>query len=63
MKYILAIVAAFIAVAVALFVYSYYEDQKNFGAAKNECERGCIQDSGGIDQCRQICAPHPGHYP
>jgi hypothetical protein len=62
-KCVLAVVAAFICLAVALFAYSYYHDQKNFSAAKNACERGCIQDSGGIEQCRLVCADHPDRYP
>jgi hypothetical protein len=61
-KYILAATAALICLIVALWEYSSYEDQ-NFRAAKNACERGCIQDSGGIDQCRQLCTQHPDHYP
>jgi len=63
LKYILAAIAVLIFLIVALLKYSSYEDQKNFSAAKNTCERGCIQDSGGIDQCRQLCMPHPDHYP
>jgi len=62
-KYVLAVVAAFICVVIALLAYSYYHDQKNFSAAKNACERGCIQDSGGIEQCRLVCADHPDRYP
>jgi hypothetical protein len=62
-KYILAAAAIFVCLVVALWEYSAYEDQRNFGAAKNACERGCIQDSGGIDQCRQVCKQHPDHYP
>jgi hypothetical protein len=63
LKYILAVTVAFICLVAALLAYSTYEDQKNFNAAKNACERGCIQDSGGIDQCRQVCTKHPDHYP
>ncbi len=62
-KYVLAGTAALVCGVVALWEYSAYQDQKNFSAAKNACERGCIQDSGGIDQCRQVCAQHPDHYP
>ena len=62
-KYILAATAAFICLVVALWAYSSYQDQKTFSAAKNPCERACIQDSGGIDQCRQVCTQHPDHYP
>ena len=62
-KYILFAAAAFLCLVVALWEYSSYEDEKNFGAAKNACERGCIQDSGGIEQCRQVCVQHPDRYP
>ncbi len=62
-KYLLAAAAVFICLVAALLEYSFREDQKNFSAAKNACERGCIQDSGGIDQCRRFCAAHPDHYP
>jgi hypothetical protein len=62
-KYILAVVAVFLCLVVALWEYSSHQDHKNFSAAKNNCERGCIQDSGGIDQCRKFCAQHPEHYP
>lgn len=63
MKIILGVVVVFVGLAAGLFEYSSYEDRKNFSAAKNDCERGCIQDSGGIDQCRPFCADHPDHYP
>ena len=62
-KYILVVVALFLCLVVALFMYSVRIDQKNFGEAKNACERGCIQDSGGFPQCREVCAAHPDHYP
>ena len=62
-KYILGAAVVFVCLVVALWQYSSYNDQKNFGAAKNACEVGCIQDSGGIDQCRKICTQHPDHYP
>lgn len=62
-KYALAAAGVFVCLVTALWEYSSYEDQRNFGAAKNACERGCIQDSGGINQCREVCAQHPDHYP
>jgi hypothetical protein len=62
-KLVLAIVAVFIGLATALLAYSFHQDQKNFSAATNPCERGCIRDSGGIDQCRAVCVGHPDHYP
>jgi hypothetical protein len=61
--YALGVVAVFVCVAVALFEYSYYADQQRFRAAENDCERGCIRDSGGFPQCREVCAGHPDHYP
>lgn len=62
-KYLLAALAVFVCLAVALWVYSSDQDQKNFRAAKNRCEIGCIQDSGGLEQCRALCKDHPDHYP
>ena len=62
-KYILAVIAAFICLVAALWEYSVDRDQQNFSAAKNKCEVGCIQDSGGLDQCREFCAQHPDRYP
>ena len=62
-KYILAAIAAFICLVIALFEYSSYRDDRTFSAAKNKCEVGCIQDSGGLAQCREFCAQHPDHYP
>ncbi|HZR35344.1 MAG TPA: hypothetical protein VFA75_08195 [Nevskia sp.] len=66
MKYLLAAIAVFAAViglAAALFESASRHDRDNFAAARNACERGCIQDSGGLDQCRQFCKTHPDHYP
>ena len=62
-KYLLVAAAVFIGLAVALFEYAAWRDHVNFSAAANACERGCIQDSGGIHQCRQFCEKHPDHYP
>lgn len=62
-KYVLAVVVVLIVAAVALFMWSAKHDQQQFAAAKNACERGCIQDSGGIEQCRTFCEKHPDHYP
>ncbi len=62
-KFVLVGIAVFVCLVVALWQYSSYQDQRNFGAAKNACERGCIQDSGGIEQCRPLCAQHPDRYP
>ena len=63
LKYVLAVVAVLVGLAVALFWYALDRDQKNFEQAKNKCEVGCIQDSGGFPDCRNYCASHPDHYP
>jgi len=63
LKYILAAMAVLLGLAIALFEYSTYADRERFAAAKNDCERGCIQDSGGLDDCRKHCAGHPDRYP
>ena len=63
LKFTLGVVAAFVCLAIALFEYSSYADQQRIRAAQNDCERGCIQDSGGFPQCREFCAAHPDHYP
>jgi hypothetical protein len=62
MKRTVALVAGLLGLALALLVYSIYADQQRFRAAKNDCERSCIQDSGGLDDCRKECAQHPDHY-
>jgi hypothetical protein len=62
-KYILGVLGVLLALAIALFEYSSYSDRRQFAAANNDCERGCIQDSGGLDQCRKICVAHPDRYP
>jgi hypothetical protein len=62
-KYILGVAAVFACLVVALFEWSSYSDEKRFSAAKNECERKCIQDSGGLDECRASCVDHPDRYP
>jgi len=61
-KYILVFVAIAIGAAVALFLYAVHEDQQRFREAQNDCERNCLQDSGGLMQCREICTHHPNHY-
>ncbi len=62
-KYIVILTAVFAGLVVLVLAWSFYADQERFGAAKNDCERGCIQNSGGLDQCRQICVIHPNRYP
>jgi hypothetical protein len=62
LKYVLAGLGALVALTVALFMYSAERDQEEFRAAKNQCERDCIQDSGSIATCRPYCASHPDTY-
>ncbi len=63
LKAVLVVVVVLLGLAVALFEYSSEQDRRWFAAARNECERGCIQDSGGLDQCREFCKGHPDYYP
>lgn len=62
-KYVLILTAVFIGLVTLLLTWSFHADQARFKAAKNDCERACIQDSGGLDQCRQVCISHPDRYP
>lgn len=45
-RYILIVTAVFICMGMLLLAWSFHADQQQFRAAKNDCERGCIQDSG-----------------
>ena len=62
-KYVVILAAVFSGIVILLLAWSINADQERFGAAKNDCERGCIQDSGGLDDCRKICVNHPNRYP
>jgi hypothetical protein len=62
-KYVVIFMAVFICMIMLLLTWSFHADQQRFRAAKNDCERGCIQDSGGLDGCRKICVDHPNRYP
>lgn len=62
-SYILILMAAMIGAIIVLLAWSFHADQQRFRAASNDCERGCIQDSGGLDSCRKICLAHPNRYP
>ena len=62
-KYVVILTAVFAGLVILLLTWSIDAGQERFGVAKNDCERGCIQDSGGLDQCRQICVYHPDRYP
>ena len=61
--WLVLLAAAVLGLAAVLLMYSFAADQERFAEAKNDCERGCIQDSGGFPQCREVCADHPDHYP
>jgi hypothetical protein len=67
LKHLLVITTtAFVGLVIVVFVlfaWSVHADQQRFRAAKNDCERGCIQDSGGLDECRKMCVSHPNRYP
>ena len=62
-KYLSILAAVLLSLVILVLAWSIYTDQQRFDAAKNYCERACIQDSGGLDQCRDICAHHPDRYP
>ena len=62
LRKILLVVAALFGLVIAVFFYSAYTDQQHFRAAANPCERDCLQDSGGLDDCRKLCASHPTAY-
>jgi hypothetical protein len=59
---ILFVVATLLGIVIAVFVYSVYAEKERFRAAANPCERDCLQDSGGLDDCRELCAGHPMTY-
>ena len=62
LKKILLATALLVGLVIALFFYSFYADQRRFRAAANPCERECVQDSGGTEDCRRECASHPLTY-
>ena len=63
LKIVLIVAAVFLGLVIALFQDSVNRDRERFAAAKNDCERACIQDSGGLEDCRKYCASHPSSYP
>ncbi len=62
LKKTLLVVAALLGVTIAFFSYAVYADQRRLRAAANPCERDCLQDSGGVEDCRKLCASHPTAY-
>lgn len=62
-KYLLIFAAGLVCLVILALAWSIYAGQERYGAAKNDCERACIGDSGGLDQCRVYCVTHPNRYP
>jgi hypothetical protein len=62
LKKTLFVIALLLGLVIVVFLYSAYADQQRFRAAANLCERDCLQDSGGLDDCRKLCASHPMTY-
>ena len=62
LKRILLVIVVLLGLGIAVFLYSTSADQQRFRAAANPCERECLQDSGGLDDCRKLCASHPTTY-
>jgi hypothetical protein len=63
LKFLLISAAALLCLGMVLFEYTTDRDQQHFQAAKNTCERQCMQDSGGVKFCRDLCVQHPNRYP
>jgi hypothetical protein len=61
-KKLLLVAAALLGLAIVAFFALFYADQDRFRAAANPCERDCLQDSGGLFECRRDCATHPLTY-
>ncbi|HEV8551104.1 MAG TPA: hypothetical protein VGQ57_18780 [Polyangiaceae bacterium] len=62
MKKLLLTLAALAILLVALVVYAMHADQQRLRAGTNPCENACLEDSGGIEDCRRECASHPLTY-
>jgi hypothetical protein len=56
------LLAALFGLVVIVFVYSVYRDAQRLRAATNPCEHDCLLDSGGVNDCRKLCASHPTTY-
>jgi hypothetical protein len=61
-KIILLAAAALLGLVLVVFFGFFSADQESTRAARNPCERDCLQDSGGLVGCRQECASHPLTY-
>jgi hypothetical protein len=62
MRKALLAMALLVGLVIAIYFYSANAEQKRFRAAANPCELDCLQDSGGLDDCRKVCASHPMTY-
>ena len=62
LKKVLLVLGALLGFVIVVFAYAFFADQQHFRAAANPCERDCVQDSGGLDNCRKQCASHPNTY-
>ena len=62
LRNILVVSLVLFALAMAVLSYLLYADQRRIQAGTNPCEHDCLQDSGGIDDCRKLCAGHPTAY-
>jgi len=62
LKKIVFFVMVLLGTVVLVFVYAVNADQRRLRAATNPCEHDCLQDSGGVDDCRKECASHPLTY-
>jgi hypothetical protein len=62
LKWTLVAVAVPLGLVVALATYAICADLLRFHLAKSDCERNCLQDSGGLFECREVCRHHPNHY-
>jgi len=55
MKWAAWIATGLIAVLAILAAVQLFSGQNQFKQAANQCERDCMQDSGGLEYCRQAC--------
>ena len=61
-KKILLGAGALLLLVIVFLVYAVHRDQQRLRAATNPCEHDCLLDSGGVDDCRQLCAQYPLTY-
>jgi len=61
-KKIALVMVVLVALVIALFMYLVHYDEQRLRAGTNPCQNACLQDSGGVDDCRKHCASHPLTY-